>query len=64
MGETGTSASLMQLLRKTMITSTYQNPIEIHSSMETWGKRYTFWYLTEQCDCSVARALYLILLSL
>ena len=42
----------------------YQNPLDIKSIHDAYGKRYTFWYLTEECSCSVSRALYLMLLSI
>ena len=42
----------------------YQNPLDVKAIHEAYGKRYTFWYLTEVCNCSVSRTLYLILLSI
>ena len=49
---------------KTMITSTYQDPLAIKTHIELYGFRYTFWYLTEMCNCTVSRTVYLILLSI
>jgi hypothetical protein len=48
---------------KQMLTTTYQNPLDVHTLIFRFGKRYTFWYLTEECGCSVSRTLYLMFLS-
>jgi len=47
-----------------MLTATYLSPVIIHSNIKAYGVRHTFWFLTEQCSCSVTRAIYLILLSI
>jgi hypothetical protein len=47
-----------------MITATNTNPLEIRQYLRSYGLRYTFWNLTEKCDCSTGRAVYLILLSI
>ena len=43
--------------------ASHLNPYDIKQTIDIMGIRYTFWKLTEQEDCSVLRAVYLILLS-
>jgi hypothetical protein len=40
------------------------SPMDIHQCIQYCGVRYTFWRLTECDNCSVGRAIYLILLSI
>ena len=43
---------------------TLDTPNAINQCLECCGLRYTFWRLTECDNCSISRAIYLILLSI